>query len=159
VLHDAIVGDVTRAHIELLTRAEDLLRSGAKKLSEGMAIVGPQDAAAVAGSLERPIVLLRNLGGLCRESLKPKSWFASASLKFVVVFLVTAVVLVAAVTSTNVGDKLGGGILTAYVLLMSFVTGLVGGFGFEALRFLPFAQLLSKSRPAPPKPSSEGVDR
>jgi hypothetical protein len=148
-------------HLTQLARAEQLLRSGPKKIADGLMVVGNlhgQDAERFRASLEGPIVPVRNLRNLCQESLKPRSWLTSASLKFVAVFLVTAVILVIVVAATNANQGIGGGVLTGYVLLVSFVAALIGGFGVEALRFLPLAKLLSQSRPAAPKPadSTEG---
>jgi hypothetical protein len=159
-LHDAIVGDVTRAHINQLTRAEDLIRSGAKKVGEGMVIYSEfsaQDAEDLQTSSENPITLVRNLRALCEKSLKPKRWIASASFKFVFVFLVTAIVF-AFFAATNADAGLSDRILAGYVLLVSFVVALIGGFGFEALRFLPIITLLSKWRPAVQRPSGETAD-
>ena len=150
-LHDAVVGDVTRAHVEQLKEAEHLLPSIIERMVSGMAILGRSDDAAaneLRTSLEHTTTLIRNLRNLCQESLKPKSWVATASFKFVVVFLGTSIPLVALLAATNVGDGISGGALTAYVLLVSFVVGLVGGFGFEALRFTPLLSVLSKSMPS-----------
>jgi hypothetical protein len=147
-LHKAVVSDVTRAVVNQLTRAEELLRSGAKKMTEAMIIMSRSDAPGgedILRMLEEPIILIRNLRTLCLDSLKPQNWFAGTTFKFVIVFLVVTVVLVPLVNFTNAEGGFSG-ILTGYALLMSFVAALVGSFGFEAIRFLPFIDRLSKSR-------------
>lgn len=158
VLHDAVVGDVTREDVNQLTRCEDLMRSGSKKMLRGMMILNKfseQEAKAFSSSQEYPITLIRNLRNLCRESLKPKSWLASASFKFIIVFLCTVAVLMAVVSLTKPIQGLSGEIFVGYVVLVSFISALIGGFGFEGLRFLPFAELLSRARPKAAKPSKE----
>src|SRR5262249_13851232 len=136
VLHNAIVGDVSRAHVNLLANAEERLRSGSKKTVLGLIVAGnlkPEDAQRYLASLEAQIVPIRNLRTLCLESLKPRSWVASASFKFVVIFLVTAIVLVVVVALTGANQGTAGNVLTGYIVLVSFVAALIGGFGTEAL--------------------------
>jgi hypothetical protein len=153
VLYNAIVGDVPRAHVNLLAKAEERLHSGSKKTVEGLIVVGklkPQDAQQYQAALEAQIVPMRNLRALCLESLKPRSWLASASLKFVIVFLVTTIALVVVVALTSASQGTAGSVLTGYIVLVSFVAALIGGFGTEALRFLPFVKHLSASLPGTP---------
>lgn len=148
-LHDSVVGDVTKAHIDQLTQAEELLLAGTKKMKDGLLILGQvtaEQSEAQIAPYQALLVPMRNLRTLCEKSLKPKSWLASGGFKFVFVFLVTAVVL-GVVAAVNAGTGVSDRLLAGYVLLVAFVVGLIGGFGFEALRFLPFADLLSRSRP------------
>lgn len=151
VLCNAIVRDVSRADIEKLDEAVVLYRSGAKKVSEGQLIMNERfsekDAEALEASFTFLIDQTRHLKELCQESLKPKRWLAGASVKFVVFFLFTAVMLLVAVTATNIGEALGQAGRVEYILLISFLVGLIGGFGFEALRFLPFVNVLSRPLP------------
>lgn len=150
-LHDAVVGDVTRAHVHELEEAEHRLPAITESMVQGMSVLGRSsetDVPELRSSLQGTATLIRNLRLLCQESLKPKSWFATASFKFVLVFLGASIPLVALLAATNIGEGISGGALTGYVLLVSLVVALIGGFGFEALRFTPLLSVLSKSMPA-----------
>jgi len=141
VLYNAIIGDVSREDINTLKQAEMLYRSGAKQIGEGSLIVNEgfsdENAKALETSFTFHVEQARNLRVLCQESLKPKRWIAIASIKFVCFFLITAITLLVVVTKTNANSM-----LISYILYVSFVVGLIGGFGFEGLRLLPFADRL-----------------
>ena len=161
VLHNAIIGDVSRTDIDKLKQAEALYSSGAKKMGEGRLVLSEdfnqEDAKALETSFTFHVEQARNLRLLCQESLKPKRWIAWASVKFVCFFLITAAILLAFVTTTNVNLALDG-MLISYILLVSFIVGLIGGFGFEALRFLPFAKLLKTPLSTLSKPEGKTGD-
>jgi hypothetical protein len=157
-LHHAIVGGVTRAEVDQLARAETLLHDSSQQMADGIVVLrklSAEDGKRIEAGFQPAIGLVRNLRALCNESLQVKSWAPWASIKFVVFFLTTAIALAFTIGAAN---GAGSGVLTGYSLLVSFIVALIGGFGFEALRFLPFARILTKSLQSqqPANDSAEG---
>ena len=67
-------------------------------------------------------------------------------------------VLMGISAATHALDGLSGGVATISIVLVSFVAGLIGGFGFEALRFLPIIELLFKLRPSAEQTAARSPD-
>ncbi len=138
-LFTAITGDVTKSDIEQLQQADSQLAEGARLLSQpGALAIGmtPDGLADLLRSFTLQREVTRNLRLLCERSLTPKEISRSASPRILIYFIGTFVVILLALRWTALINALDVPAI-GFLVLMSFVSSLVGTFGFEALRFLP----------------------
>lgn len=146
-LRAAIIGDVSKTDVKALEQAERKFLDGAEMVTKAVQVApgffGGLDLRPVGQAMSQ---LARNLRTLCERSLSPKEISVATAPKAVFYFLGTFVVLLFALPISGLVEKIGASEL-GFLLVVSLIVSLVGAFGFEATRFLPFFEVLTRFIP------------
>lgn len=139
----AIEGDVSQAHVSALRTAEAQFHEAAHVIEGAAGTTQLTADVAQAGPQFREMALrTRNLAGLCAASLRPAATARSASPRVVFYFLTTFLVLLFALPLSGTVASVST-VFVFSVILTSLVVALIGAFGFESLRLLPWFDRLT----------------
>ena len=147
VLRAAIIGDISKTNVEALAEAERNALDGATEITKAAraapGFVGGLDMQPYANALA---VWIRNLRALGERSLSPKEISRSASPRAIIYFLGTFVVLVLALPISGLVQKINFAEI-GVLLVVSLIISLIGAFGFESTRLMPWFNVLAGFMP------------
>ena len=143
-LNASIMGTLQGAHIDKLKRSDqDLFRYG-EPMKQALLAIGmtPEIAAGTEKLFETQRTANRNLRRMAETALSPKNLSRIATGMFLVYFVVTVIIIIAALRLSGTIKRLKPTTIIS-IVVASFAAALIAAFGYQALKFLPIMELLA----------------
>jgi hypothetical protein len=143
-LNASIMGTLQAAHVDKLKRYDQDLFKYGEPMKQTLLVMGitPEIATATEKLFETQRTANRNLRHLAETALSPKNLSRIATGMFLVYFVVTVIIIIAALRLSGTIKRLKPTTIIS-IVVASFAAALIAAFGYQALKFLPIMELLA----------------